>query len=64
MITKMIRHIDQEEGERDGSYQWEIVQSTLLKAFATYGAGDFDNKWIHLNHGGSSKKRSRILLGS
>ena len=59
MVTKMIRHHDQD----DGSYHWDTVRSVLLKAFAQNGTGEIsDNQWIHLIHEGSSKKKSRILL--
>ena len=39
MVTKIVRHHDQEEREQDGSYHWDTVRSVLLKAFAKYGAG-------------------------
>ena len=58
MVTKMVRHHDQEEREQERSYHWDTVRSVLLKAVATNRAGDFsDEKWIHLIHESSNKKR-------
>ena len=34
MVTKMVRHYDQDEREQDGSYHWETVKSLLLREFA------------------------------
>ena len=34
MVTKMVRHCDQDEREEDGSYHWETVKSLLLIEFA------------------------------
>ena len=63
LVTKIIRHHDQDEREQDGSYHWDTVRSVLLKAFAQRGAGEFsDNQWIHLIHEGSSKKRVEYFL--
>ena len=57
MVTKMIRHHDQDEREQDGSYHWDTVRLVLLKAFAQKGAGTFsNNQWIHMIHEGSSRK--------
>ena len=47
MVTKMIRHHDQDEREQEGSYHWDAVRPVLLKAPATYRAGEFsDNEFI------------------
>ena len=47
MVTKMVRHHDQDEPEQDGSYHWDTVGSVLLKAFARYGAQKFsEDHWI------------------
>ena len=34
MVTKMVRHHDQDEREEDGSYHWETVKSLLMGEFA------------------------------
>ena len=34
MMTKMVRHYDQDEREEDGSYHWETVKSLLMREFA------------------------------
>ena len=58
MVTKMVRHHDQDEREQDGSYHWDTVRSVLLKAFARYGAQKFsEDHWIRLIHVGSMNKR-------
>ena len=58
MVTKMVRHYDQDEREQDGSYHWETVKSLLLKEFAQERVKYFSDKyWIHLIHEGSSKTR-------
>ena len=54
MVTKMVRHHDQDEREEDGSHHWDTVRLVLLKAFARNFAETFsDNCWIHLIHEGS-----------
>ena len=49
MVTKMVRHYDQDEREEDGSYHWEIVKSQLVREFAQERARIFSGEyWIHL----------------
>ena len=38
MVTKMVRHHDQDEREQDGSCHWKTVKWVLLKVFAQEGA--------------------------
>ena len=58
MVTKMLRHCDQDERKLDGSRHWDTIRSVLLRAFAQEGARDFDEgSWLHLIHEGSNKKR-------
>ena len=58
MVTKMLRHYDQDERQTDGSRQWDTIRPKLVKAFAQEGARDFDEGfWLHLIHVGSNKKR-------
>ena len=64
MVTKMVRHHDQEEREQDGSYHWDTARSVLLKAFAKCGAGELsDNKWIHQIHEGSCQRGVEYCVG-
>ena len=63
MVTKMVRHHDQDDREQDGSYHWDTVRSVLLKAFARYGAQQFpEDHWIRLIHEGSSTKRIEFCV--
>ena len=53
MVTKMVRHYDQDEREQDGR---------LLRGFAQERATYFSDKyWMHLIQQGSGK--TRTLLG-
>ena len=63
MVTKMVRHYDQDEREEDGSYRWETVRSVLLRELAQESAKYFsDNYWIPLIQQGSSKRRIDYYL--
>ena len=42
MVTKMLRHFDQDERLTDGSRHWDSIKPVLLRAFAQEGARDFD----------------------
>ena len=58
MVTKMLRHYDQDERQTDGSRHWDTIKPVLLKAFAQDGARDFEEGfWLHLIHEGSNKER-------
>ena len=58
MVTKMLRHYDQDERQTDGSRHWDTIRPVLSKAFAQESARDFDEGfWLHLIHEGSNKKR-------
>ena len=45
MVTRMMRHYDQDEREPDGSTHWDTIRSTLLKAFAKHGTQQFSDKF-------------------
>ena len=58
MVTRMVRHYDQDERQSDASLHWDAIWPVLLKAFAKHGARDFsDEHWLRLIHEGSSKTR-------
>ena len=58
MVTRMVRHYDQDERQSDASMHWDTIRPVLLKAFAKHGARDFSEKyWLRLIHEGSSKTR-------
>ena len=63
MVTRMVRHYDQEEREPDGSYHWDTVMPVLQKAFGKGGAQNFVRKyWIQIIQEGSSKKRVEFCV--
>ena len=37
MITRMIRHYDQDERQRDAALHWDTTRSVLLKVFGEHG---------------------------
>ena len=58
MVTRLVRHYDQDERQPDAALHWDTIRPLLLKAFAKHGARDFSEKdWLRLNHQGSSKTR-------
>ena len=58
MVTRMVRHYDQDERQSDASLHRDAMRPVLLKAFAKHGARDFsDEQWLRLIHEGSSKTR-------
>ena len=58
MVTRMVRHCDQDERQSDAALHWDTSRLVLLKAFAKHGARDFSEKhWLRLIHEGSSKTR-------
>ena len=62
MVTRMVRHYDKEERERDGSYHWDTVRPLLLKGIGKQRAQHFSEKyWIQLIQ---EKRSEKILCGS
>ena len=58
MVTRMVRHYDQDERQSDEALHWDTIRPVLLKPFARHGARDFSEKhWLRLVHEGSSKTR-------
>ena len=58
MVTRMVRHYDQDERQSDASMHWDTIRPVLLKAFAKHGARDISEEyWLRLVHEGSSKTR-------
>ena len=65
MITRMVRHYDQDERQLDAAVHWDTIRPVLLKAFAKHGARGFSEKhWLRLVHEGSSKKRIKYCEDS
>ena len=58
MVTRMVRHDDQDERQSDAAHHWDMRRPVLLKAFAKHGARDFSEKhWLRLTREGSSQTR-------
>ena len=58
MVTRLVRHYDQDERQPDAAIHGDAIKPVLLKAFAKQGARDFsDKEWLRLLHQGSSKTR-------
>ena len=58
MVTKILRHCDQEESQTDGSRRWDTIRPRFVRAFAREEARDFDDGyWLMLFHEGSNKMR-------
>ena len=57
-VLSMLRHVDQDEREADGSRHWDAIKSVLLRKFERDGFQDFnDEVWLQRIFEGSSKKR-------
>ena len=64
MVSRMVRHYDQDERQTVASLHWDTLRLVLLKAFAKHGARDFlDEQWLRLVHEGSSKTRFEYPRG-
>ena len=58
MVTRMVRHNDQDERQSDAALHWDTIRPVLLKSCAKHGARGFsDQQWLRLIHQGSSKTR-------
>ena len=56
MVTRLMRHYDQEERQSDAAIHWDTIRPILLKAFANKGAQGFsDEDWLQFIHQGGSK---------
>ena len=55
LVTKIVRHYDEDERQPDGSLRWDTLRPVLLRAFAQQGARDFSENWV--------TSKTRILLG-
>ena len=44
MVTRMVRHYDQDERQSDASLHWDAIRPVLLKAFAKHGARTFSDE--------------------
>ena len=58
MVTKILRHYDQDEDKPMVQDIWDTIRPVLMQAFAPEGARDFvEGYWFFLIHEGSNKKR-------
>ena len=44
LVTRLVRHYDQEERETDGAVQWDMINPKLLRAFGHKGARKFSEE--------------------
>ena len=52
MVTRMVRHYDQDERQSDAALHWDTMRQVLLKPFAKHGAQNFSEKhWFRLSEG-------------
>ena len=58
LVTRCVRHYDQEELQSDTAVHWDTIRPKLLRGFADRGARDFSEKdWLRHSHEGSNKTR-------
>ena len=58
MVTRMVRHYDQDERQTDAALHWNAIRTVVQKAFAKHGARDCsDQHWVRLIHQGTSKTK-------
>ena len=58
MVTRRVRHYDQDERQSDAALHWDTTRPVLLKVFAKHGAREISEKhWFRLVCEGSSKTR-------
>ena len=58
MVTRRVRHYDQDERQSDAALHWDTTRPVLLKVFAKHGAREISEKhWFRLVYKGSSKTR-------
>ena len=63
MVTKLVRHFDQDERQTDAAVHWDSIRPVLLKAFADMGASEFSEQaWIQHIHKGSIRSDSSIFV--
>ena len=63
-VTTMLRHLDQDERESDGSRHRDSIKSVLVRKFAYEGARDFsDEAWMQKIFEGSTKKIIQYCKG-
>ena len=58
MVTKLVRHFNQDVRQTDASVHWDSIRPVLLKVFADKGASEISEQEFiqHILHG-SSKVR-------
>ena len=62
VVTRLVRHHDQEERQSDLAVQWETKRPVLVNAFAKHGARDFSEKhWLRLIPSTKQQDEVRIL---
>ena len=62
MVTRMLRHYDQDERQPDGSRHWDTIGPVLLRAFAQEGARDFDEGFSSSSPPSPKKKKACVCV--
>ena len=58
LVTRLVRHYDQEERQTDAAVHWDTIRPKLLRAFADRGARFVSEKdWLRHIHERSNKTR-------
>ena len=55
MVTRMVRHYDQDDRQPDAALQWDTIRPVLLKAFAKHGEHEISQKTLASTY--SSRKQ-------
>ena len=62
MVTRLVRHYDQDERQSDASLRWNNMRTVLLKAFAKHGARNFsDEQCLRLGRAFENCEESKNL---
>ena len=58
MVSKLLRHFDQDERQTDGAVHWDTTKPVLVKGLKEKGAEEFsESEWIDHKFKGSNKVR-------
>ena len=62
MVTKLVRHFDQDERQTDAAVHWDSIRPVLLKTLADKGAQEFsEQEWIqHVRQGSEATCLFRV----
>ena len=62
MVTRLVRHYDQDERQSDASIRWDNMRTVLLKAFEKHGARNFsDEQCLRLGRDSRTARSPKTL---